>query len=284
MIIMKTGIIGTGKVGCSLAKYFILHDMTLSGVYDADFDAAKEAAEFLSSSTYEDVRSIVESSDALFLTVPDGLITTVWNQIKDLPLEGKFICHCSGALSAGDAFPGISGTGAFGYSVHPLFAVSDKYHSYKELTHAYFTIEGEEEHLPVIRDMFASFGNHVITIDAKDKAKYHLASAICSNHIVALLDETISILSGIGFKEEDARKAISPLVLGNVNHVLESGAVNSLTGPVERCDKTTVIKHMNCLDEEDRLLYKLLSRRLVKIGAIKNPERDYSSLEEPLSY
>ena len=49
-------------------------------------------------------------------------------------------------LSSGDAFPGIDKCGAFGYSVHPLFAVSDKYNSYKELSHAYFVIEGDERH------------------------------------------------------------------------------------------------------------------------------------------
>ena len=37
-------------------------------------------------------------------------------------------------MSAQDAFEGIEETVAFGYSVHPLFAVSDKYNAYRELT------------------------------------------------------------------------------------------------------------------------------------------------------
>ena len=73
---------------------------------------AKEAATFTETTFIEDLETIVKISDTLFLTVPDDLITTVWNQMKDMSLEGKFICHCSGALSAGDAFPGIDKCGA----------------------------------------------------------------------------------------------------------------------------------------------------------------------------
>ena len=104
---MRTGIIGAGKVGCSLGKYFRLNNLKVTGYYDVNENLAKEAATFTETTFIEDLETIVKISDTLFLTVPDDLITTVWNQMKDMSLEGKFICHCSGALSAGDAFPGI---------------------------------------------------------------------------------------------------------------------------------------------------------------------------------
>ena len=158
---MRTGIIGAGKVGCSLGKYFRLNNLEVTGYYDVNENLAKEAADFTATAFIKDLDTIVKESDTLFLTVPDDLITTVWNQMKDMSLEGKFICHCSGALSAGDAFPGIDKCGAFGYSVHPLFAVSDKYNSYKELSHAYFVIEGDEKHREEIAGIFNNLGNEV---------------------------------------------------------------------------------------------------------------------------
>ena len=118
---MRTGIIGAGKVGCSLGKYFRLNNLEVTGYYDVNENLAKEAADFTATAFIKDLDTIVKESDTLFLTVPDDLITIIWNQIKDMSLEGKFICHCSGALSSGDAFPGIDKCGAFGYSVHPLF-------------------------------------------------------------------------------------------------------------------------------------------------------------------
>ena len=161
---MRTGIIGAGKVGCSLGKYFRLNDLEVTGYYDVNENLAKEAADFTATAFIKDLDTIVKESDTLFLTVPDDLITIVWNQIKDMSLEGKFICHCSGALSSGDAFPGIDKCGAFGYSVHPLFAVSDKYNSYKELSHAYFVIEGDERHREDIAGIFRNLGNQVCYI------------------------------------------------------------------------------------------------------------------------
>src|SRR5699024_7185904 len=189
---------------------------------------------------------LVRKSDALFLTVPDGRITSVWDQVKELPIEGKFICHCSGALSAKDAFPGIADRGAFGYSIHPLFAVSDRFHSYKELSNAYFTIEGDRRHLEDVKDFFASFGNPVRLIGAEDKVKYHCAAAICSNQVIALIEESLMLLGECGFDEDSALAALRPLIAGNVNKVLENGCVNSLTGPVERGDAQTVRKHLSC--------------------------------------
>lgn len=275
---MHTGIIGAGKVGCSLAKYFMLHGLSLSGFFDADKNAAKTAADFAGTDFEEELEDLVRKSDALFLTVPDGLITIVWNQIRELPIEGKYICHCSGALSAEDAFPGIADRGAFGYSIHPLFAVSDRFHSYKELSDAYFTIEGDKRHLKDVKDFFQSFGNPVRLIEAADKLKYHCAAAICSNQVIALIQESIHLLGDCGFDEESALMALRPLIAGNVNKVLTDGCAASLTGPVERGDVQTVKKHLDCLEEKDRKLYALLSEKLLSVAEQKNPDRDYSAL------
>lgn len=279
---MRTGIIGAGKVGCSLGKYFRLNNLKVTGYYDVNENLAKEAATFTETTFIEDLETIVKISDTLFLTVPDDLITTVWNQMKDMSLEGKFICHCSGALSAGDAFPGIDKCGAFGYSVHPLFAVSDKYNSYKELSHAYFVIEGDEKHREEIAGIFNNLGNEVRYIAAKDKVKYHCAAAVCSNHVVALIQESLDLMQECGFDEESALKALAPIMLGNMQHIAERGTVNSLTGPVERADVKTVEKHLNCLDEKQQMIYRLLSEVLISIVEKKNPGRDYGRLKHIL--
>ncbi len=279
---MRTGIIGAGKVGCSLGKYFRSGGLELTGYYDVNEKMAEEAAAFTETSFTKNLETIVKESDTLFLTVPDDLITTVWDQIKDMPLRGKFICHCSGALSAGDAFPGIDERDAFGYSVHPLFAVSNKYESYKELSHAYFVIEGKEAHREEIAGIFRQLGNEVRFIRAEDKVKYHCAAAICSNHVVALVQESLDLMRECGFDEKSALEAFSPILLGNMQHVVKSGPTASLTGPVERADVKTVEKHLQCLGKDQQMLYRLLSNILVSVGQRKNPERDYSRLEELL--
>lgn len=43
---MKIGIIGAGRVGCSIGRYMKEKGARLAGYYDVDSAAAKEAAEF----------------------------------------------------------------------------------------------------------------------------------------------------------------------------------------------------------------------------------------------
>lgn len=134
---MKTGFIGAGKVGFTLGKYFSsqtdANSIKVTGYYSRNTQSAEEAANFTESKAFTDLGALIEASDVLFLTVPDGTISEVFEQVRQYPIQGKYICHCSGSLSAGEAFPGIDQTGAYEYSVHPLFAVSDKYEAYKEL-------------------------------------------------------------------------------------------------------------------------------------------------------
>jgi len=78
---MRTGIIGAGKVGCSLGKYFRLNNLKVTGYYDVNENLAKEAATFTETTFIEDLETIVKISDTLFLTVPDDLITTVWESL-----------------------------------------------------------------------------------------------------------------------------------------------------------------------------------------------------------
>lgn len=141
---MKFGFIGAGKVGFSLGKYLADNNQTVVGYYSEFEEDAEEAAEFTGSKNYSKIELLVKDSDVLFLTVTDGMIETVWNQIKDIDIREKIICHTSGALSS-EVFSDISKHGSFGFSIHPLFAVSDKYQSYKELSGSYFTIEGSKE-------------------------------------------------------------------------------------------------------------------------------------------
>ena len=277
---MKAGFIGSGKVGCSLGKYLGIHGVQIAGYYDRDTEYAEEAAGFVGTTVFPTVEDAVRESDVLFITVPDGVIPSVFEEVKSFDLKGKFICHCSGSISAADAFSGIDNTGAYGYSVHPLFAVSDRFETYRELADAFFTLEGNSSHIDDMRKMLEDAGLKVRVIDSKDKAKYHLAAVITSNLMLALLDTGFEKLTECGFSEEDARKAIRPLVMGNVTHAIDAGTVKALTGPVERGDVKTLSRHLEQIDDPDqRQLYLLLSGRLLHIAKKRNPNRNYEELE-----
>lgn len=278
---MKIGFIGAGKVGFSLGKYLADNNQIIVGYYSELKEDAIEAAEFTESKCYIDLESLVKDSEVLFLTVPDGLIETVWNQIKKTDIRGKIICHTSGALSS-EVFSDISEHGGFGFSVHPLFAVSDKYHSYKELSGSYFTIEGSKEKIKDMKALFEGFGNTVCIISKEDKVKYHGAAAIASNLVVGLIGLSEQLLMECGFDKASAHNALSPIIKGNVEHILKDGCEAALTGPIERNDIETVKKHLAVLEGNRGTIYKSVSRQVLDIAKMKNKDRDYSKMEDVL--
>ena len=278
---MKIGFIGAGKVGVSLGKYLTERGVRVVGYYSRTYQSALEAAKFTNTRAYDKISFLVEDSDAIFLAVPDRMISVVWEQLKLLPIENKIISHFSGSLSSA-VFSDISRYHAYGYSIHPLFAVSDRYNSYKELSNSYFTIEGSPEKIGEIRQIFEKMGNKICIISAKDKVKYHAAAAIASNLVVGLIDLSEKLLMECGFERDEAGDALAPIVWGNIKHILNNGVVEALTGPIERGDADTIKKHLATISGNDRETYIAVSRQVLEVAKRKNKDRDYSKIEEIL--
>ena len=237
-----------------------------------------------STQVYTSAQELIADSDLVFLTVPDGLIARVCGEISAFDIKDKFICHCSGSISSREALASAAVAGAYTYSIHPLFAVSDKFTTYSELADAFFTLEGDPARIGEMSDFLAKAGLKFQIIDPAAKTKYHLAAVYGSNLICGLIGESVQLLQECGFKEDDAIRAIAPLVRGNVEHALAVGPVQALTGPVERGDTTTLQKHLGVMtEEEDKQLYRLLSKKLLQLAKQKHPERDFEQLELFLS-
>lgn len=283
---MRAGIIGAGKVGFSLGKYLVEHGIPVTGYYSRNPASAKEASEFTETVFFENLADIVKDSDTLFITVPDGVIGDVWDDMGDLTVKGKNICHCSGSVSSA-VFFNAEDRGAFRYSVHPLYAVSDRYSSWKDLGKAHITIEGSQAHLAETADVFRSLGNRVTIMENPEKkAIYHAAAVMVSNQMAALADLGAQLLTTCGFTREDAETALAPLITGNALKIGQVGPVEALTGPIERGDAQTVRKHLDAMEEENlteiREIYEGLSRVLVEMAEKKHPERDYRNVEKIL--
>ena len=272
--LVNIGFIGAGKVGCSLGRYFILHGFFVSGYYSRSRDSAKKAAELTNSIVFENVENLIETCDIVFITVPDSVIEDVWNGIKDYQLDGKIICHCSGAMSS-EVFDTIYVSNVGRCSIHPLMAVSSREH---DMSQAFFTIEGNPQGLSQIRKLLDECGNTYQEITKDNKVRYHAAAAVASNLVVGLLDMSVSMLMNCGFSEERAREALTPLVVGNAQAVMNKGTREALTGPVSRGDDITVKKHMDILQDGESEIYRLLSLRLLELADLSK-EDDYNKMK-----
>ena len=278
---MDIGFIGAGRAGCSLGKYLSEMQQDISGYYDISQDMAKSASDFVGTKSYKQMEELVAASDVIFITTPDGIITEVWEQIRKMPLQDKLVCHCSGALSS-SSFSGIEGTGAKCLSIHPMLPFSNRFSSYQQLNHAFFTIEGDADAARQMKELFVSFGNQVCQIESGCKVRYHAAASMLSNQVVAVLDTGFHLLENCGFTREEARAASAALIRSNIENVLAQDCVGALTGPIDRNDVETVKKHLACLDKEERRMYEVLGEKLVQIAQQKNPDTDYAEMKKEI--
>lgn len=265
---IKIGFIGPGKVGANLGRYFTQKGITISGFYGQNINSTKEAINITKSKFYENIKDIIKESDILFITTPDDIISIIDTQLSKFNLNNKSICHTSGSLKSNVLY-NSKNSGALIYSIHPMFAFSNKNINLNELEKIYFSIEGDYFENSPIEKLIKKLGNKYFLRKEEDSATYHLANVFVSNLILSLLNIGISYFKKLGLSENDSLEAIKPLVKGNIESIFEKGFVDSLTGPILRGDLTTVEKHLNVLEKDHDKLYKILSLNLLELVAVR---------------
>ena len=280
---MDIGIVGAGKVGCSIGKYLKEQGVSVAGYFSKTKESVEVAATFTNTKAFGSLEELLADCDVIFITTPDDSIQTVWADIAKQSIQGKIICHFSGSLSS-VVFSGMDQTGAFGCSIHPMYAFSTKFTSYEKLKEIIFTMEGDTEALIVMRPIFETMGNQVCVISSESKTRYHAAASMVSNMMIGLYQMSVDMLTHCGFAEESARELVEPLVRGNIEKLLASSAKDALTGPIERNDIATVEKHLTVLEENEKEVYVNLGQTLVDIASRKNPDRDYTAISELMRY
>ena len=97
---IKFGFIGAGKVGFSLGKYLKENNINVIGYYSRKLHSSQEAAFFTDTKHFENLNELVNNSDVIFITTPDSQIEQVYNELIQLNIKDKVICHCSGSISS----------------------------------------------------------------------------------------------------------------------------------------------------------------------------------------
>ena len=289
----RVGFVGAGKVGTALGGLFRSCGIVVSGYSSLLAEDAQASAEKTASDAYADAAEVVEASDVIFFTVPDGEISNAWKSLVASygaaacdALFGKIVCHCSGALPAA-VFADAAEYGAKAASVHPLFAISGGGSAQAKIGTALFTLEGDESALASVSALLDACGVCHRKIASSDKPLYHAAAVCASNLAVGLFASAQSMLERCGFGADEARGALRALFVGNCESIAERGPIDALTGPIERNDAETVVGHLMAFREDPTLLkerdaYTALSRVVVEVAAAKHPERDYSHIAEIL--
>lgn len=276
------GFIGAGKVGVTLGAYLRAGGHAMTGYLSRSIGSAREAARITSTRCFTDIEELVRASGIIFITTPDDEIERVWNSLARCAISGRIICHTSGSLSS-TVFRGAQERSAYAYSVHPMHAFTQRDGNTAGLENAYFTVEGDGEKLEEVCGLFSKTGNKTLRIGHGEKTLYHLANVTVSNLVLALLSLGIECFERCGIPAEAAMEAAAPLIFGNIGNIMQKGFMQALTGPVERDDTGTVLKHEKVLPKGLKGVYPLLSMRLLELAQGKHPDRDYGELRNFLA-
>jgi predicted short-subunit dehydrogenase-like oxidoreductase (DUF2520 family) len=196
----------------------------------------------------EDVSTAAAGVDLLLVATPDGAVAEVAAAVR--PVDTTVVAHLAGSLGL-DALAGHPRRGA----VHPLRSIPT---AATDLRGAWFAVAGD----PLAGQVVDDLGGRRVTVADADRAAYHAAACMASNHLVALLGQVERVAATAGVPLE----AYLDLVRQTVDNVAVLGPVDALTGPVRRGDEATVARHLAALDPSERPAYEALAaaaRRLV---------------------
>ena len=215
-------IIGPGRAGRSLA-------------------IALERAGWQTSLMGRAERHMAAGVDAVVIATPDDAVADVAAALEPDPAVA--VVHLSGSLGL-DVLAPHQRRGA----LHPLTPLPDPDTGAARLASGItFAVAGD----PVATDMALALGGRPVVVDDADRAIYHAAACIASNHVVALLGqvERVAASAGLGL---EAFLGLTQAALDDVAHL---GPRRALTGPAVRGDWSTLERHLAALADEERSPY-----------------------------
>jgi predicted short-subunit dehydrogenase-like oxidoreductase (DUF2520 family) len=211
-------------------------------------------------------RDLAQARVAL-LCVPEKAVPEVAREMARTLGRSTALVHCAGALSLKAlGAPRGRPLGSF----HPLCAVSDPRDSLAG--HAVAISTRSRALKAVLRRMAQDLELQVLEVPEARRAAYHAGAVLSAGCTVALMSAAVEALGHAGIPEDAALAALLPLMRSSLRGMEARGLARGLTGPVVRGDANVVAAHLAALPPEVAEVYRLLSRRAVRlVGARLSP-------------
>lgn len=266
-------IIGTGRLGTSLALALSKQGWTLRWLADKSLSAAQESRKIVGAGkATTDWRGAAADATVLFLCIPDEKIekTAAGLARGRVNWRGKFVFQTSGILSSKTLEP-LRRRGASVASFHPIQSFSSKRSPADRFKNIYYGVEGDSRALSIAKKIVRRLGGKTLLIKPQDKPLYHAACSMASNLFVPLFDLSCELLRAAGIKGRKAGQVLFPLVEGTLQNVKHLDGETALTGPIARGDEQTVNRHLRALRKfpEALRVYKILGGRALRLAQKK---------------
>jgi len=214
------------------------------------------------------VDDAARGAHVVVIATPDGAIEDVASALVASLEPGALVLHVAGSRGVDALAPIVASRGDVHVgALHPLQTIP---FADTSLRGAWAAVAGP----PAVMQLAHELGMHPFVVAEEDRATYHAAAAIASNHLAALLGqvERLADLVGVPFR------AFESLVRGAVDNCFDLGPGAALTGPVARGDVATVAAHLDAIPEIERRAYAALADAARRLAG-----RDDAELREVLA-
>lgn len=215
-----------------------------------------------------EVADVGRGAGLVVVATPDAGIDEAAARLAPGLEPGALVVHLAGARGL-EALDGLASarTDVARGALHPLQTFAEP--APDRLAGAWAAVAGP----PAVTEVALELGLRPFVVPDEQRARYHAAAVVASNHLVALLGQVVRLAAAAGVPG----KAFWPLVRATVANVEEHGPAAALTGPVARGDVSTVAAHLRALPDDEADAYRALARAALALAA-----RDDAALEELL--
>ena len=199
-----------------------------------------------------EVAAAAADVDLVLIATPDSAVADVAAAIE--PADGAAVAHLAGSLGLDvvSAHPRAA-------AVHPLVALPDPETGARRLrSGCWFAVAGD----PLAHQVVADLGGRAFEVADADRAAYHAAAVVASNHLVALLGQAERIGASAGVP----LAAFLELVRATVENVAELGPQAALTGPAARGDEATIQRHLQAIGPSERTVYEAMAQEARRLA------------------
>jgi predicted short-subunit dehydrogenase-like oxidoreductase (DUF2520 family) len=267
-------IVGCGIVGTAMGKLLGKAGYRISGVVTTDLETARTAAEATGAERFSVCPwEVTRGADIVFITTPDDLIESTCARISENKgfERNAVVIHCSGALSS-DILSSARDAEAVVATLHPLQSFASTDQAVSLVPGSFCTIEGDQDALPIVRQIVEDIGGILLEIEARKKTLYHAAAVAACNYLVTLIYLALELDKIAGLTSDSSYGALLPLIKGTLSNIGKKGIPGALTGPIARGDVATVSAHLKAIEKDAPkflALYKCMGLYTVDLAKAK---------------
>ena len=259
---LRVGVLGVGRVGSALGAALARAGHEVVAASGVSAQSRQRAAELLPGAELLAPDDTVAAADFVLVAVPDDVLRPLVAGLAETGAwrPGQLVAHTSGAQGIGVLDPAAA-RGVLALALHPVMTFTGRREDLDRLDGATFGVTSPDELRPVAESLVVEMGGEPVWVPESARALYHAALSIGSNHLVTLVNDTLTLLDGVGV--EQPARLVAPLLSASLDNVLRLRHA-ALTGPVSRGDVATVAAHVRTLSErapEVLPSYAALARR-----------------------